>query len=468
MKKIILLACLMPFSAFCGGPAVGGSDWSDFENDVAVKLSSLLSYIKTPFQYGFDSSKFQVYDDTIYQVLKDNIPNCYQVLQDCKKLLEDNIPNSYQILQYIKKWLETDYKSYFNSIDIYLDAILSNTANSSYYTQMAREAADKIYDLIKNIKENGLKLDSTQLEDIKNNTYKVEITNPQSLDAIEDALSQINVTIGDINSSVQSMKEGDEQTGGTGGGNDGCKFDDANITAYLFDIWQQLSDYIYPMNCSIFDRMDTFYNAFDYNYRGYWQNYQYYKWTSNTNEEAKLVGRTVSSAGNWFEMVLAELDDISYQEANNGYALYRLVNQLTGEEVENEPNKEDEKSQIDQEYNGDDGWKSHTSSLTDDLDNRKEDLKLDKNEDLNKIISSLPGESKPHDLSFAFSTWTIGNVNTAFSVEVPESFRDFIECMRACCRVLWWFLTCVIWVWLVRTFLRVVNSGFITTMFSLK
>ena len=451
MKKIryIIVACLMPLSAFCGGPAVGGSDWSDFENDVATKLSSLVSYIKTPLQYGFEASKFQVYDDTIYQVLKDNIPNCYQILQD------------------IKKWLETDYKTYFNSINTYLDAILSNTANSAYYTQMAREAADKIYALMKNIKENGLKLDSTQLEDIKNNTYKVEITNPQSLDGIEDALSQINVTIGDINASVDDMKNGDEYTGGTGG-NDGCKFDDANITAYLFDIWQQLSDYIYPMNCSIFDRMDTFYDAFDYNYRGYWQNYQYYKWSSNTNEEAKLVGRTVSSAGNWFEMVLAELDDISYQNANNGYALYRLVSQLTSEEVENEPNKEDEKSQIDQEYNGEDGWKSHTSSLTDDLDNRKEDLKLDKKEDLNKIISSLPGESKPHDLSFAFSTWTIGNVNTAFSVEVPESFRDFIECMRACCRVLWWFLTCVIWVWLVRTFLRVVNSGLITTMFSLK
>ena len=426
--------------------------------------------------------------NSIFDLLNDNIPNCYQSLQDMKDLINTIISTYLVQLDDISRYSyninnEVDnINSLMNYVNLNLSNISDNTSN------------------IKNIKDYTAFFEKwDKLHD--NNYWDVKLMGTQHdalISAINDIVSAVN-TVGEKVDKYNSGSSeenpdggGDNPDGGDAGDGEGCKFTDKNINSWLSKINDNLVSYlvdilaenkeantylgriddntanIYTLLSDIKDNNDTLYNKIiEKIYTT--DTYNHYVW-GGADAESPVYGQVVGSSGlDFFGAAIKLLNQTPKEIAQNGHTLVKILEELQNDvDEKNKPNTDSEISEIQGQYGNENGWKNESTGITDDLEQGKEKLLLNKKGDIKKMIGELPTEAT----SIGNSTYIIlggtwmGSINSsAIIIDFPSEFVSFIQSCRACCRFMWFCLAALFWVVVVRLFFKFFNTAVFETLF---
>ena len=453
--RYIIVACLIACAPFLGRADI---DYTDTLSTIILGLAQIRDNTVNLSNYA-DVHTTQL--RSIFNVLNDNIPNCYQSLQDLKDLvntiLSVNLSDIAGNTGFIKNVVENSRDVQFEYFPKMYDLLNEKLTGIDYSTYF--EKWDKLHD------ENywDVKLMGTQHDGL--------------ISAINDVVSAVN-TVGekvDKYNSGSSEEDpdggGDNPDGGDTGDGKGCKFTDKDINSWLKKINDNLVSYLVDILAENKESNTYFGTLYDKIIeKGYTTDtYNHYVWGGD-DDESPVYGQVVGSSGlDFFGAAIKLLNQTPKEIAQNGHTLVKILEELRSDEDEkNKPDTDSEISEIQGQYGNENGWKNETTGITDDLEQGKEKLLLNKKGDIKKMIGELPTEATSIGNSTFINlggTW-MGSINSsAIIIDFPTEFVSFIQSCRACCRFLWFCLAALFWVVVVRLFFKFFNTAVFETLF---
>ena len=475
--RYIIVAFLIACSPFFGRAEI---DYSSELGDIQRSVFNINGSVDSLRSTVDVISTVQL--NSIVDTLNNNIPNCYQSLADIKDLINTimsaHLTDIAGGVGFIKNVVENSRDLQFEYFPKFYD-LLDEKLTGVDYTVFF-EKWDKLHD------ENywDVKLMGTQHDSL--------------ISAINDIVSAVN-TVGEKVDKYNSGSSeenpdgsGDNPDGGDAGDGDGCKFTDKNINSWLSKINDNLLSYlvdilaenkesntylgrvddntanIYTLLSDIKDNNETLYNKIIEKIY-ITDTYNHYVW-GGVDDESPVYGQVVGSSGlDFFDAAIKLLNQTPKEIAQNGHTLVKILEELQNDvDEKNKPNTDSEISEIQNQYGNENGWKNETTGITDDLEQGKEKLLLNKKGDIKKMIGELPTEVTSIGNSTYINlggTWMSYINSSAIIIDFPSEFVSFIQSCRACCRFLWFCLAALFWVCVVRLFFKFFNTAVFETLF---
>lgn len=191
--------------------------------------------------------------------------------------------------------------------------------------------------------------------------------------------------------------------------------------------------------------------------------------STNVNEVAN-VSLDLSSVDNWYDAVVALLQQNGTIAADINKLLYAAIGDASSAKEEEQEEK-DYISDIEKEYGGEEGWRGHVQF--DGLSNFVEGHKVGAADNVANVLSLGEG-SIAEELSLVLPAYTYGDFNigtddmTIYQTELPNAFTMLIEGCHAVARFCWYSLAVSIHFFFLWLFVKLARSEVIAKLVSVQ